>query len=262
MSFGQQWGPTSSARTRMIGSPATVLVTRPKEDAKLLTVELEQRGVDVILEPIFDIVPLDVVALDLRDTAGLLFTSVNGVRAFSHISDIRDFKVFAVGDATTTAARVAGFSDVDGASGNVEDLFVLVCEKWPPASGALLHAAGHTISGDLAVRLRSLGYVVQRIALYDAQAADALSTRLCDALRAGRVDYALFFSPRTADTFVSLAASACLRDTSKNVEVICLSDAVADMLAGLSWRHVTVAAKPDQKSLLSALDQRLAHTTP
>jgi uroporphyrinogen-III synthase len=240
--------------------PASVLVTRPREDAQLLTADLERRGVDILLEPLFDIVPIDGTAPDLGDIAGLLFTSANGVRAFAQISKQRKFKVFAVGDATAAAARSAGFSDVDSAGGSVEDLMTLVKDSWTPASGALFHAAGRTVSGELAETLGAFGYEVHRMALYEAKAADALSVRLCEVLRAAKLGYALFFSPRTADTFVSLVTSACLRDACKNVEAICLSTAVADMFSGLNWRYVTVAAEPNQEALLAALDRRLAHT--
>ena len=242
--------------------PASVLVTRPKDDAKLLAADLERRGVEVLLEPLFEIVPIEDAAPDLRDIAGLLFTSANGVRSFARISKHRNFKVFAVGDATAAAARGAGFSDVDSAGGSVEDLMTLVKDSWTPASGTLFHAAGRTISGELAETLGVVGYEVHRTAVYEANAADALSLRLCEVLRAANLGYALFFSPRTADTFVSLVTSAGLRDACRNVEAICLSTAVADMFARLNWGHVTVAAEPNQESLLAALDRRLAHTNP
>ena len=240
--------------------PASVLVTRPKDDAQMLAAALERRGVDVLLEPLLEIVPIEGATPNLHDIAGLLFTSANGVRAFAQISKHRNFKVFAVGDATAAAARSAGFSDVDSAGGSVEDLTTLVKDSWTPASGALFHASGQTIYGELAEILGALGYEVHRMALYEAKAAAALSVKLCDVLRAAKLGYALFFSPRTADTFVSLVTSACLRDACKNVEAICLSTAVADMFAGLNWGQMTVATEPNQEALLAALDRRLAHT--
>jgi len=239
--------------------PASVLVTRPKKDAKLVAVDLKRRGVDVFLEPLLEVVAIEGATPDLRNIAGLIFTSSNGVRAFARISKHRNFKVFAVGDATAASARRAGFSDVDNAGGSVEDLMTLVTDSWSPESGALFHAASRTISHKLAENLGALGYEVHRLTLYEAKAADALSVSLCKVLRGGKLGYALFFSPRTADIFVSLVTSACLRDACKTVEAICLSTAVADMFTGFNWRHVTVAAKPNRESLLIALDRRLAH---
>ncbi len=242
--------------------PVTVLITRPIEDAQLLAAELRSRSVKVLIAPMLEIVALEDVVLDLSSTAGLLFTSANGVRSFARINKQRSHKVFAVGDATAAAASAAGFDDVDSASGSVENLAALVKATWPPAQGALLHAAGKSISGELAAELRRCGYEVHRSALYDARTAVDLGEQLREALQASQLDYGLFFSPRTADTFVSLAIAAALCDTCERVEAICLSAAVADVLAALPWRRITVAAEPDQKSLLSAFDGRLAHTNP
>ena len=244
----------------MADRQVTVLVTRPIEDAQPLAAELSGRGAEVLLEPMLDIVALEDVVLDLNNTTGLLFTSANGVRSFARINEQRKFKVFAVGDATAAAARVAGFSDVDSAGGNIEDLIALVKETWPPDRGPLLHAAGRSITGDLATQLGRSGYDVRRTALYDARTATALSERLREALRVGQLDYALFFSPRTANTFVSLIMTADLCDSCERVEAVCLSTAVADVLAALPWRSLTVAAEPDQRSLLAAFDGQLAQT--
>ncbi len=239
---------------------ATVLVTRPIEDAQPLAAELSSRGAEVLLEPLLDIVALENVVIDLSNTAGLLFTSANGVRSFARINQQRNLKVFAVGDATAATAREVGFSDVDSAGGNIADLVVLVKETWPSDRGPLLHAAGQAVAGGLVAQLRRSGYDVRRTALYDARTATAFSDRLCKTLRAGQLDFALFFSPRTANTFVSLTKTAGLSDTCEGVDAICLSSAVADVLAALPWRSLTVAAEPDQRSLLSAFDGQLAHT--
>jgi uroporphyrinogen-III synthase len=246
----------------MADRQVTILVTRPIEDAQPLAAELRSRGAEVLLEPMLDIVALEDVVLDLSTTTGLLFTSANGVRSFARINEQRTLKVFAVGDATAAAALAAGFGDVDSADGNIEDLVALVKKTWPLDCGPLLHAAGRTITGDLAAQLRRSGYDVRRTALYDATTATAFSEGLCVALRAGQLDFALFFSPRTANTFVSLAKTAGLCDTCEGVDAICLSTAVADVLAALPWRSLTVAAEPNQRSLLSAVDGQLAHTNP
>ena len=128
---------------------ATVLVTRPIEDAQPLAAELSSRGAEVLLEPLLDIVALENVVIDLSNTAGLLFTSANGVRSFARINQQRNLKVFAVGDATAATAREVGFSDVDSAGGNIADLVVLVKETWPSDRGPLLHAAGQAVAGGL-----------------------------------------------------------------------------------------------------------------
>ena len=75
-----------------------------------------------------------------------------------------------------------------------------------PKRGALLHVAGSHVAGDLARRLAEAGFVYRRVVLYAARAAERFSPAVGDALGHGRLQGAIFFSPRTAVTFARLAA--------------------------------------------------------
>ena len=72
-------------------------------------------------------------------------------------------------------------------------------------------------------------------------------------LRQGGLDGVLFFSPRTARTFASLVKSGGLEATCAGLAAFCLSPAVADALAGLAFRHVGVAQRPETDALLALL---------
>jgi len=63
----------------------------------------------------------------------------------------------------------------------------------------------------------------------------------------------LFFSPKTARTFVEVVTEAGLKDSCKNIEAICLSPAGAKAAALLPWRQVRASDEPTQDSLLTLL---------
>jgi uroporphyrinogen-III synthase len=172
--------------------------------------------------------------------------------------DHRSLAVFAVGDATARAAVEAGFTNVASAGGNVEDLARLAVARLSPSDGPVLHVAASAVAGDLAGRLAAAGFAVRRAVLYDAVTATELSDATRQALAAGAIDLALFFSPRTAATFVTLAGAARATDTCRGVTAFALSEAVATALRGLAWREVVVTRRPDEPALLAALDDSLA----
>ena len=229
-----------------------VLVTRPAADAAPLMAALAARGFDVLLEPMLTIRHLAGPELDLHGIAGILFTSANGVRAFAARSRRRDLTAYAVGEATGEAASAAGFARVHSAGGNVEDLAALIVGHAEPST--LVHAAGGAMAGDLSGLLEGAGFEVRREVLYEAEKSAALSDEAQKAIAAGEVDLVLFFSPRTAASFVSLAEAAGLQGAFDGIEAVCLSPAVAEAASGLDWRRTTVASAPDQASLLAALD--------
>lgn len=236
------------------GVDMRALITRPSEDAKGLQAELRRRGIAVMHEPMLSIERMTDVSIDTAGAQGLLFTSSNGVRAFASLSERRDLPAYAVGDATAQACREAGFLNVHSASGDVDALANYVIRHCQPLDGRLVQIAGTVSAGDLAGALRAAGYVIDRVPIYTAEPAKTLSPGARSAMKSGRIDAVLFFSPRTAATFVSLVQGAGLENVCRNINAYCLSPSVAKRAAALPWRRVTVAAEPTQTALLAALD--------
>jgi uroporphyrinogen-III synthase len=230
------------------------LVTRPSDDADQIAAVLRARGIEPVFEPLLAIAPVPAPNLDLTGVQAILVTSRNGVRALAAATARRDVAVFAVGDATAQAAREHGFTTVESAQGDVEALARLAVARLDPKAGPLVHAAGQAVAGDLSGRLAERGFAVRREVLYEASPATALSGATRDLLASGGVGLALFFSPRTAQTFASLVVDAGLADKCRGIAAVCLSDAIAARLGGLPWRTVGVAARPDLPALIAAID--------
>jgi len=240
----------------------TALITRPEEDAAGLAELLTRRGINVVSEPLLTIAPVKDAGVDLNDVQALLFTSANGVRAFAALCPERELLVMTVGDSSARAARALGFSNVASAGGDVTSLAALVQERLNPIKGALFHAAGNVTAGDLGGALQSAGFDVRKVRLYDSRPARTLSPALKKRLSAAPPEMALFYSPRTADTFAALIVKAKLEKSLQGSIAYCLSRAIADKLHGLPWRAIRVAATPDQDALLAALDAEITGMKP
>jgi uroporphyrinogen-III synthase len=230
-----------------------ILITRPIEDARPLADALEERGIEVLIEPLLEIRHLDDAQIDLDGVQALLFTSANGVRAFAALSPRRELKVFTVGDGSAEAARQAGFPAVESAKGDVEALAALVVDRLKAEDGVLFHAAGTVTAGDLKARLEGLGYQVRRAQLYEAKIATALSTETRANLTLGGIDAVLLFSPRTAATFADLWREAGSPSLAR-IQALCLSAAVAREIGSLGWAGVEIADRPDLPSMLALVD--------
>ena len=234
------------------------LITRPAEDTGPLAALLAARGVVAVSEPLLAIRRIAGAAPDLDGVQAVLFTSANGARAFAAAAARRDLPVLAVGEATAEAARLLGFGEVVSAGGAVEALAALAADRLDPGGGALLHAAGSVVAGDLAALLAAGGFRVRRAVLYAADPVAALSPGTAATLRERRIAAAFFFSPRTAAHFVTLARAVRLDETCDTVTAFSLSPAVARELAPIAWARSVVAASPDQAAMLTAFDDFLA----
>jgi len=235
------------------------VVTRPAHDAERIAVPLSARGVEVLTEPLLAVVPAAAVEVDLTGVQAFLVTSANGARALAATvgsdPDARALPALAVGDQTAQTLEEHGFTDVRSADGDVHALSAMVQRDLNPADGALFHAAGSKVAGDLAGDLKAKGYTVRRKVLYETRAAVAFSAEMREALAAGKVDAVFLFSPRTAETFANLAKKADLTDACKNVTAYCLSQAVADKLKEIPFKAARVADRPRQDSLLAVFDE-------
>src|SRR5690606_23002079 len=189
--------------------------------------------------------------IDFEGIQAILLTSVFGARELAASTDRRDLPILAVGDATAKAARDAGFTEVESARGDAEALVALAIDRLKPADGALLHAGGRTVAGDLPGQLGEAGFEVRRVELYAALPAPALSIETTEALKAGQIDLVLFFSPRTAATFVRLVGEAGLADRCTGVTALCLSEQVAESARGLTWHAIEVADRPEQPAMVA-----------
>jgi uroporphyrinogen-III synthase len=246
--------PGTSAANEASRHGLRALVTRPRAEAAELAEALSRRGIAAIIEPLLDIRYRSEPAPDLAGVQAVLCTSANGVRALARLSPERGVPLLAVGETTAARARAEGFTDVAAGGGNVNDLVRLAADRLRPDAGRLLQVAGSIVAGDLAGALRRRGFTVDRAVLYEACPVPALGAATVRALAAGTIDFALFFSPRTAAVFARLATQAGLLEAIRFVTAISISAAADASLESLRFRDRHVAAYPDQPHLLAAID--------
>ena len=241
----------------MTGRGLQALVTRPREESETLAAALAVRGIDALIEPLMEVCFCASAALDLAGVQAVLCTSANGARALARASEERGMPILAVGDASAARARAEGFTIVQSAGGDVNDLVRLAAARLRPGDGPLLHVAGNVVAGDLLGALRARGFSVERSILYEARPVAALSPAAIGALRSGEIGCALFFSPRTAAVFARLAGSACVEECCGTITALSISAAADAALTDLPWLERHIAERPNQPALLDLLDRVL-----
>lgn len=233
-----------------------LLVMRPEDDARSLAAALATMGHEAVVAPLMTIRLLRDASLPDERWQAILLTSANGARALGarrEAGALISVPVIAVGEASAAAAREAGFTRVESAAGDVSALADRAAKRFAPGGGPLLHVAGSAVAGDLKGDLERRGFSVTRVVLYEAKMATALPDAAAAALKAGGVGGALFHSPRTAGTFAILLRKTQAEASLAGITAYCLSQAVADELAGLPFAAIRVAGTPDQPALLALL---------
>lgn len=230
-----------------------VLVTRPMPGARATARRLRRLGHGAVLSPVLRIEPKPPQRLFDQLPDATVITSANALRAIAGHADLdalRALPLHAVGHRTAQLARQMGFMQVTAAEG---DLASLARQLAPlPAATRLLHLAGRDRAGDLAALLGTGGAHVTVREVYAAEPAARPAPHAMRALRAGKIDVALHFSPRSAALFTEQIRQVGFLEEAGRIRHLCLSPAIADVLrkAGLT---AEAAARPDETALLASL---------
>jgi uroporphyrinogen-III synthase len=228
-----------------------MLVTRPQPDASDTAARLEALDIETTVCPLLTFETLPTSLPDAEGFAAVALTSANALRALADRGAINAFsgtKAFVVGERTAAAARDAGFAEVEVAGGSLADL----AERLAHAglAGPVFYPTAREQSGDLAKSLAPYGVMVITAQIYAMNARDALPLEVRDALVGGGIDAALFYSRRTAETFVKLAGDGLGRSVKTRLGMLCLSEAVAEPLVDAHFVRVGLADYPSEEAMM------------
>ena len=227
-------------------------MTRPQPDADRFAAALAEVGVDARVAPLMTVEIDRTATPDLSGCAAIAVTSANGVRALARLTGDRRLPVWAVGPASATEATAQGFAVAGVGGGNVESLADAMGNALA-ADGRVYHAAGADVAGDLAKLLAKRGIACTREVLYRAEIPDVLPPDIAAALANGDVDGAVFFSPRSASSFVRLVRDAGQAAACAGLTAYALSPAVAAACGTIAWRRVREARAPTQEALIDII---------
>lgn len=224
-----------------------LIITRPHGDAAPLQAKLVALGHQCLLMPLLKIMPRAAVHVPAKFYQAICITSANAVAQTVSGVDPGDTPLYCVGPQSATAARAAGFQQVESQGGDVNGLTVFLENALSPVQGPILYLSGAETSGDLEGRLQAMGFAVDRVVCYDAmpQHPGGLKAAL------SRAEGVLLYSPRTAKLWVEALAKEGIKQP--RLQHFCLSDRVAAALPQ-SWAR-SIAQTPDELSLLARLDQ-------
>jgi uroporphyrinogen-III synthase len=227
-----------------------ILITRPQEDAEILAVEIEALGFDVLIAPMLNIETRRIKLPDLSSFDGFVFTSVNGVRCFAALSQIRDKPVFTVGEKTAYTAMEAGFATVHSTGSDVEALAAFLKTQ----NGLYAHFRGQDVARSLVdLFVEDDALTIQEFVIYRAVKVADIETNILTYIQNNDISDVLFYSKRTAETFVELIQRHECTSFVQGIKALCLADSMVECLSVLPWKEIQVAAHPDQRSMMALL---------
>ena len=250
-----------------------VLVTRSREQASVLSERLMELGAEPVEFPVIQIVPpddyspLDEAICRLSSYDWLIFTSVNGVKAFverliAQGKDIRalgGIKICAIGPAT--AAELSRYClNVD----YVPKKYVAeaIVEGIGDVGGLRILLPRADIAREmLAVELAEAGADVDEVVAYRTVLGDSFDEQVKDMLLASEIDIVTFTSSSTVRNFVAMmrhgdgstVSGAMLAEMLKGVTVACIGPITEGTARELGIKVDVVAEEYTIEGLIRAI---------
>lgn len=227
-----------------------MLVTRPDPDASDTAARLGALGIEGVGCPLLVHETLDIGLPDPDGFAAVAATSANGLRALAERGGLRRYlhlPLYAVGDRTAAVGRELGFEEVHSAQGTFADLVELLAHA--NLAGPIFYPAARDMSADLGKSLLPLGRMVVTAEVYAMNPVATLPQWVVEQL-GGEISAVLFYSKRTAQTFVRLTERVFDRDARAGLAVLCLSEAVAEPLLDAHFVRVCLADQPSEEAMM------------
>ncbi len=230
-----------------------LMVTRPLVDAERQAELLRALGHEPLIQPLLEITFPPLQPLRLRGVQALVATSRNALRGLSRNESFERAKslpVYCIARHTADFARQSGFTHVITGAGTAKDMVQLITHAARPETGALLYLTGRHLAFDLETPLKSAGFAVTRVIIYETrEIGKERAAEFAEALRGG-VDGVLLMSPRTAEAFINLIKNFKLRQEARKITCYCYSEAIAEPLGEIEGLTVAVSSHPTEDEMM------------
>nr|WP_257098717.1 uroporphyrinogen-III synthase [Pseudovibrio flavus] len=225
-----------------------MLVTRPEPEASRTADRLRALGHTVLVEPLLKTEALPVGALPLDGAGALAVTSGRALKIMALHKDfpsLLGLPVYCVGQRCGEIARKLGFTTVITAQGTLAQLTERILEDKP--SKTIVYLAARERSGDLQGELARAGVTCEMVEVYSMMQKERFSAQIYEDLRLGKVDAVLFYSFRTAETFMRLIHLENDTECLNSMKAFTVSERSRSLLN--AFGHVEVSEEPNEDSL-------------
>jgi uroporphyrinogen III methyltransferase/synthase len=249
-----------------------ILVTRSKEQAESLQIQLSELGAEVLLFPTIELrppvswAPLDEAIGRIEQYQWLIFTSVNGVKNFfgrfeaarKDVRDLQGIKISAIGPATERAIRelhlcVEVIPDEFKAEGLVESL------KGRVLKGARVLIPRAKVARDvLPVELSKQGAQVEVVDAYETVIPEGGHSLWERILEGGPLDLVVFTSSSSVSNLAEMLAPIPLPQALEGIRVAAIGPITAKTAQDLGLRVSVQPQRYTVPALVEAISEALS----
>lgn len=237
-----------------------IICLRPQPDCDADVTALKAMGIDAVSLPMLTIRYVDGLNQQLcrsdlfQAYQGIVITSKQASRYLcaeaEALTELARLPIWCIGEGSADSLHQHGYQLAYIGKDGARDLVDAVSQRASASDGPLLWLSGRDIHTDICACLTDQGFVVQRLIMYQAEAAHPSGDKVHDRLVSGEPVAAAVFSARTLTSFDSWLSDQLPLIDKQKITILAASPALAAQArnAGFAVRQ---AARPDRPALLA-----------
>ena len=194
-----------------------------------IEIELKKYNFDVITLPILKVKKTVTKKVDHNQVQSYVCTSLNGIYFLSDLVVDKKKKLFVIGETSSLYAKKLGFKNVIDCSGDSGKLVNVIRKNTLKGDGDIIYAGAKKVSLDVPKKLKSLGYTVNRIVLYETTGVSSLKSIFKKYELNATNLLMIFLSKKGAEVFLSLFLKEYKEKHLSKINFYCLSKNIASV---------------------------------
>ena len=234
----------------------TILLTRTIKDSDNLAKQLESVGINIYIEPMFNMEYLDydLNSVELSSSQAVIFTSKNALNAIRNtIQKFAHLKFFVIGNVTAKMAKKLKLNNIYVANNSAKSLVDLILKEITVKEGKLLYFCGELITLDFKKELEKHGYSVQKFCVYKAVPSKDLSKELKYKIINNQIKVMLLYSHNTAEIFLDLIKKNDMLKFLSGINLLVISKKVKLLVEGYIWKSISIFDIDQQEKIIEKI---------
>jgi uroporphyrinogen-III synthase len=212
-----------------------ILVTRPIKLAQELEHKISALNHEAIICPLLEISILDKISTEIPSI-------ISSQHALSCIGN-KNTKLYVLGERTSEIAQSLGYTDIIYAGDNINEL-----KKNIPQNEKLLYLSGKEVTDDLS----QFSNITRKI-VYQASPITSIPIALTNFIKTRETKSILFFSSKSAKTFINLTKNYRLYNNFNDIIALSLSKKISSYLKNYGFKNIYTAKEPKLVDLIKLI---------
>ena len=235
-----------------------ILITRPKSQSKELIKELNFKDIKTIRESLYSIRSYN-KKISYDKNLYYIFPSIHSVQSLirnKEIYKLRNAKILAIGQKVKEALKVAGCKKILATAEDSNSL-IKILNKPKCKSYSFIYLCSNVVNENFFVKASINNINIQRKIIYHTSPRKNFTKNLINHLELRNIKAATFYSYLAAQTFISLLSNYKINLETKNIQIFCLSERIAESFNKKKFNKIYISPKPNQKSLVALINKEI-----